>query len=95
MLFFEDFCLARLSFQVCVDFRLIGMVVSESSMNLSKGQVTQLPHDLLWNEAHVVPLSDPANGNTRPGNARPSAANLGTSRNQAAYLGDSCHQFRV
>jgi hypothetical protein len=95
MLFFESPCLAVLGFQVCVNFRLVGEVISESRMYLRQRQVTKFPDDFFWNEAHVMPLSDPANGNTRPGNARPAAANLGTARDEAAYLGHGCHRFRV
>jgi hypothetical protein len=56
------------------------VVVGKGGMNLRQRQVTKLPRDLLRNQTHVVPLSDPANGDTRPGNTRPTAANLGTSR---------------
>jgi hypothetical protein len=37
------------------------MVVGESRMNLRQQQVAKLPHDFFRNQAHVVPLSDPAN----------------------------------
>ena len=61
MLFFEGLCLPRLGFEVCVDLRLVGVVVGESRMNLRQRQVAKLPHDFFWNQARVVPLSDPAN----------------------------------
>jgi hypothetical protein len=92
---FEGVSLPRLGFQVCVDLHLVGMVVSQSRMDLRQRQVAKLPHDLFWNQAHIVPLSDPPNRNARSGNARPAAANLGTSRDQAAYLNDSCHRLQV
>jgi hypothetical protein len=37
------------------------MVVSQSCMHLCQRQVAELPRDFLGNQAHVVPLSDPAN----------------------------------
>ena len=52
------------------------------------------PSDATQILAHV-PLSDPANGDTCPGNARPPASNARASRDQAAYLGDGCHRLRV
>ena len=61
MLSFEGHCLPRFGFQVCINLRLVGMVVGKSRMNLCQRQVTKLPHYLLRNQAHVVPLSDPAN----------------------------------
>lgn len=95
MLLFEGLGLLRLGFQVRVDFRLVGMVVSEGRMNLRQRQVAELPHDLLRNQTHVVPLGDSANGDARPGNARPPAANVRASRDQATYLGHGCHAFQV
>ena len=95
MLFFENLCCSRLRLQVRVDLRLVGVVVGESRMNLRQRQVAKLPHDFLWNQAHGVPLSDPANRDTRPGNARPATANVRTSRDQAAYLGHRCHRLQV
>src|SRR5271157_1265942 len=86
MLLFEGLGLARLGVQVGVDFRLVGVVVSESSVDLRQRQVAKLPHDLLWNQTHVVPLGDSANGDTRSGNTRPPAANVRASRDQASYL---------
>ena len=61
MLFFEGFCRPRLRFQVRIDLRLVSMVVSQSSMNLRQRQMAELADDFLGNQAHVVPLSDPAN----------------------------------
>ena len=40
--------------------------------------MAELPHDFFWNQARVVPPSDPTNGDTRPGKCQPPAANLGT-----------------
>jgi len=93
VLLFEGLGLLRLGFQVCVDLRLVGMVVGEGSMNLCQRQVAKLPHDLLRNQSHVVPLGDSANGDARSGNARPPAANVRAPRDQATYLG--CHAFQV
>ena len=96
MLSFQKFGLAVLGCQVCVDFPLVGIVVGKSRMNLRQRQVPpERLYDLFRNLAHIVPLSDPANRDTRPGNARPTAANIGTSRDQAAYLGDGCHRLQV
>ena len=65
-------------------------------MYLRQRQVTsERLHDFFWNQAHVVPLSDPANRYTRSGNAWPAAANLGASGDQAAYVGDTCHRLQV
>ena len=61
MPFFEGLCLPRLSFQVRVGLRLVGVVAGESLMNLRQREVAELPHDFFRNQAHVVPLSDPAN----------------------------------
>lgn len=61
MLFFEGLCLLRLGFKVCVDLRLVRVVAGKSRMNLRQRQVAKFPRDLFWNQAHVVPLSDPAN----------------------------------
>ena len=61
MLLFEGLCLSRLGFEVCVDLCLFGVVVSKSCMNLRQRQVAKFPRDFFWNQAHVVPLSDPAN----------------------------------
>ena len=59
---FQSLGLAVLGFQVCVDFRLIGVVVGKSRMNLRQRQVTsERLYDLFRNQAHVVPLSNPAN----------------------------------
>ena len=95
MLSFQNLGLAVLGCQVCVDFLLVGVVVGKRRVNLRQRQVTsERLYDLFWNQAHVVPLSDPPNRNARPGDARPAAANLGASRDQAAYLGDGCHDFK-
>ena len=81
VLSFQNIGLAILGCQVCVDFSLVGVVVGKSRMNLRKRQVTsERLYDLFRNLTHVVPLNDPANGDTCPGDARPPAANLGTSR---------------
>lgn len=61
MLFFESLSFPRFGFQVSVDFPPIGVVVGESRMNLRQRQVAKPPRDFLGNQAHVVPLSDPAN----------------------------------
>lgn len=87
--------LPRLAFQVPVDLILVGVVIGQSRMNLGQRQVAKLPRDFLWNQAHVVPLGDPANGDTRPCNARPAAAYLGATGDQGADLGDRCHRRRV
>ena len=63
-------------------------------MNLSQRQVTELPRDLLWNETHVVPLRDAADRDSCAGDAGPSAADVGTLRDQAADFGDGCHRFK-
>ena len=92
MLSLESFNLAVLGFQVCVNSRLVGVIVGKSRMYLRQRQVAcERLYDLFRNQAHVVPLSDPANRNTRPGNARPAAANLGAPGDQAAYLSDGSH----
>ncbi len=95
MLFFEGLYLPHLGFQVRVNFPLVGMVVGESRMNLRQQQVAKLPHDFFRNQPHVVPLSDPSNRNTRPCDARPAAANLGTSSDQAACLGNGRHRLQA
>ena len=96
MLSFQNLGLAVLGCQVCVDFPLVGIVIGKSRMNLRQRQViSERLYDLFRNLTHVVPLGDPANRDTRPGNARPAAANVGTSGDQAAYLGDSCHRLQV
>jgi len=77
VLLFEFFCLACLGFQIRVDLRLVGVVVGKGGMNLRQRQVTKLPHNLFRYQVHVVPLSDPANGDTCPGDARPPATNVG------------------
>ncbi len=87
MLFFEGLGFYRLGFQVRVDLRLVSVVISESRMNLRQRQVAKVPHDLLRNQTHVVPLSNSADGDAGSGNAWAPAANIGTSRDQAAYLG--------
>jgi hypothetical protein len=57
-------------------------------MNLRQRQVTaERLYDLFRNPTHVVPLGNPPNRNTRPGDARPAAANLGASRDRATYPG--------
>jgi len=61
MLLFEGLYLSRLGFEVGVDFCLVGVVVSKSCMNLRQRQVAKLSRDFFWNQAPVVPLSDPAN----------------------------------
>ena len=62
VLSFQNLRLAVLGFQVCVDFRLVCVVVGKSRMNLRQRQVTsERLYDLFRNLTHVVPLSDPAN----------------------------------
>jgi len=61
VLLFEGLCLPRLGFQVCVDLRLVGVVVSKGRMNLRQRKVAKLTQDLFWNQARVVPLSDATN----------------------------------
>src|SRR6266436_3534575 len=51
MLLFEGRCLSHLGFKVCVDLRLVGVVVSKSCMNLRQRQVAKLPRDFFWNQA--------------------------------------------
>lgn len=87
-------CFPRLCFQVAVDFRLVGVVVGKGRMNLSQRKMAELPSDLFRNQAHVVPLSDPTNGNSCPGNARPPAANVRSPGDQAADLGYGSHYFK-
>ena len=65
-----------LSFQVRVDFRLVGVVVRQRGMDLRQGQMAKPTRDFFWNKSHGVPLSNPANGNAGPGNARSTAANF-------------------
>src|ERR1700691_2509546 len=89
---FKGLGFPRLGFQVGVNFHLVGVVVGEG-MNLSHRQVTELPRDLLWNQTHVVPLRDPADRDSGAGDAGPSAADVGTLRDQAADFGDGCHRF--
>ena len=90
---FQGLGFPRLGFQVRVDLRLVGVVISEGRMNLRQRQVAKLPDDLLRDKAHVVPLSDAADGNTRSGNARPATANAGAARDQATYRPDEARQF--
>jgi len=63
-------------------------------MNLRQRQVPKFPRDFFRNQTHVVPLSDSANRDTRPGNARPPTANVRASRDQTTYLGHGCHDFK-
>ena len=80
MLSFERLGLAVLGFQVCVNSRLIGVIVSKSGMYLGQRQVTsERLYDLFRSQAHVVPLSDPPNRDTRSGYTRSAPANVGTS----------------
>ena len=95
MLSFQNLDLAVLGRQVGVDFLLVGVIVGKSRVNLRQRQMTsERLYDLFWNLTHVVPLSDPANGDTRPGNTGPASANLGASRDQATYLRHGCHDFQ-
>lgn len=88
--------LAVLGFQVGVNSRLVGVIVGKSRMYLRQRQVpSERLYDFFRNQAHVVPLSNPANRDTRRGNARPAAANIGTPGDQAAYFGDGCHRLQV
>jgi hypothetical protein len=61
MLLFEGLCLSRFSFEVSVDLCLVGVVVGKGRMNLRQREVPEFPRDFLWNQTHVVPLSDSAN----------------------------------
>ena len=92
---FQNFSLAVLSCQVCIELLLVGIIVCESRMNLRQRQVTsERLYNLFRNLTHVMPLSDPANGNSCPGYTRPPAAYVGASRDQAAYLGHRRHDFK-
>src|ERR1035437_5071108 len=42
VLCFEGLCLPRLEFEICVDLRLVGVVVGESRMNLRQRQGAKL-----------------------------------------------------
>ena len=57
----EDFRLMCLSIQIRVNLRLVGVVIGKGGVNLHQRQMSELPHDLFGNQAHVVPLSDSAN----------------------------------
>lgn len=57
----EDLCLPRLSLDVCVDLGLVGVVVGKRRMNLRQRKVAKLSYDLFRNQAHAVPLRNPAN----------------------------------
>jgi hypothetical protein len=94
VLLFEGLGFLRLSFQVRVDLRLVGVVVGKGRMNLRQRQVPEFPSDLFRYQTHVVPLSDSADRDARTGNARPPAANLRASRDQATYLDHGCHSFK-
>ena len=81
MFSFQSLSLAVLGFQVCVNSRLVGVIVGKSRMYLRQRQVaSKRLHDLFRNLTHVVPLSNPPDRDTRSGNARPAAAYVGTSR---------------
>ena len=51
------------SFQVRVNFRLVGMVVRQRGMDLRQGQMAKPMRDFFRNKSHGVALSNPANGN--------------------------------
>jgi hypothetical protein len=92
---FEGLSLAVLGFQVCVNSRLVGVIVCKSRMYLRQRQVTsERLYDLFRNLTHVVPLSNSSDRDTRSGDTRPSTANIGAPRDQAAYLGDGCHRLK-
>jgi len=92
MSLFEGLGFLRFRFQVRVDLRSVGVVVGKGRMNLSQRQVSEFPGNLFRYQTHVVPLSDSADRDARPGNAWPPAANVMASRDQATYLGHGCHQ---
>lgn len=59
---FQSVSLAVLRLQVCVDLRLVGIVVGKCRMNLRQRQLaSECLYNLFRNLTHVVPLSDPAN----------------------------------
>jgi hypothetical protein len=91
----EGLGLTSLGFQVCVDLGFIRVVVGERGVNLCQRQVAKLPHDLFWNQTHVVPLGDPANRHARASYAWAPTANVRASRDQATDFGHGCHRFRV
>ena len=80
VLLFEGLCLPRFSFQVSVYLCLVGVVVGKGRMHLRQREVPEFSRDFFRNQTHVVPLRDSANRDTRSGNARPAAPNIGTSR---------------
>jgi hypothetical protein len=71
------------------------VVVRERRVNLRQRQVAELPHDLLGNETHIVPLCDPANGDACSSNAWSASSNVRVARNQAANLGYDRHRPQV
>ncbi len=95
MLPFQGLGLVSLCFQVRVDLYLVGVVIGERRRNLSQRQMTELARDLFRDEARVVRLSNPANGDTCPGNARPASANVWLARNQVTNLSYTRHRPQV
>ncbi len=77
MLLLESRCLEHFRGEVRINLRLIRVVVGEGRVNLRQRQMAKLPQDLLWNQAHVVPLRYAANRDTRAGDAWPSAPDVG------------------
>jgi hypothetical protein len=94
VLLFQSFRLSHFGFQVRVDLRLIGVIISEGRMYLRQRQMADLPQDLLGNQAHVVPLSDPADRDTGPRNAGSPSTNIGVARDQAAHLRHGAIDFK-
>ena len=86
--------LPSLSFDVRVDLRHIGMIIRQCGMDLRQRQVAKFACDFFRNQSHGVPLSNPANGNSGPGNARSTAADFGTTRDQAANFSNRCHRLK-
>lgn len=95
VLLFQRFRHVGFCFEVGLDLRPVGVVVSKSGMNLRQRKLPELPHDLLRNQAHVVPLSDAAYGDAGTGDTGPPPTNVGAPRDQAADFGDRSHRLQV
>ena len=83
-----------LSFDVRVDFRQVGMIIRQCRMDLPQRQVAKFACDFFRNQSHGVPPGNPANGNSGPGNARSTAADFGTTRDQAANFTNRWHRLK-
>jgi len=94
VLLFERFCLPRFGFEVGVDLCPVSVVIGEGRVNLRSREVSEFSRNLFWNQTHAVPLGDSANGDACSGNTRPTGANIWTSRDETAYLGDGFHRFK-